>query len=192
LKISHGAPSNRGLFREVITLKERGYDIREIAIKVGRDTEYVAAINRLIERDEAFLVQAVEANRIPVTIALLIASADDPGVQTALSQAYESGALRGAKFKEAKRIIAHYSSKRLEAGQPNLRPKLTGEALVREYQERTREQQALVKRAAKTKEKLLMLKSAMSTLLSDMHFVTLLRAEQLQDVPEQLLIEKAS
>jgi hypothetical protein len=76
LKISHGAPpSNRGLFREVITLKERGYDIREIAIKVGRDTEYVAAINRLIERDEAFLVQAVEANRIPVTIALLIASA---------------------------------------------------------------------------------------------------------------------
>lgn len=185
-------PSNRGLFREIIALKERGYNIREIATKVGRDIEYVAAINRLIEHDEAFLVQAVEANRIPVTIALLIAGADDPGVQSALSQAYESGALRGAKFKEAKRIIAHYSTKRLEAGQPNIRPKLTGEALVREYQERTREQQALVKRAAKTKEKLLMLKSAMRTLLSDVHFVTLLRAEQLQDVPEQLLVEKTS
>ena len=120
-----------------------------------------------------------------------VATADDPGVQSALSQAYESGALRGARFKEAKRIIANYSAKRLESGQPGQRRRLTGEALVREYQQRTREQQALVKRATRTREKLLMLKSAMQTLLGDEYFVTLLRAEELQAIPEQLVSEKA-
>jgi len=144
----------------------------------------------LIEHDAASLVDSVEAGRIPVSIAVLISSSDDPGVQNALSEAYESGALRGARFKEAKRIIARFSARRIESGKPILRHKLTGEALVREYQQRTREQQALVKRAALTRERLLLLKSAMRTLLKDEHFVTLLRAEQLNDLPEPLISEK--
>lgn len=189
--IARRPPSNKDILREVINLKERGYSVRDIAEKLGREVDYVSAINNLIEHDESFLVQAVEAGRIPVTIALLIASADDLGVQSALSQAYESGALRGARFKDAKRIIARRSTARFESGQPVARRKLTGEALVREYQQRTREQQALVKRAAHTREKLLLLKSAMGTLLEDEYFVTLLRAEQLQDIPEQLVNQKA-
>ncbi len=188
--IARRPPSNKDLLREIVSLKARGYGSREIAAKLGRDADYVASIIHLVERNEAFLVEAVEANRIPVTIALLIASADDPGVQSALSQAYESGALRGARFIEAKRIIADYSAKRLKSGQPELRRRLTGEALVREYQLRTREQHALVKRASRTREKLLLLKSVMQRLLADENFVTLLRAEQLQGVPEQLVSEK--
>jgi ParB family chromosome partitioning protein len=183
-------PSNRALVREVINLKQRGHSADEIARKLGRDVDYIQSVMHLVHSGEGFLVAAVEAERIPITIALLIASANDPAVQMALSQAYESGELRGARFKEAKRIITYHAAKRIESGRANPRPRLTGEALVREYQQRTREQQALVKRAASTKEKLLMLKSAMSALLSDEHFVTLLRAEQLQDVPEQLLEEK--
>lgn len=188
--IARRPPSNKDLLREVIRLRERGYDIRDIASKLGRDAEYIAAITHLIARDQAYLVAAVEANRIPVTIAALIASADDPGVQRALSEAYESGALRGARFKEAKRIIARCGAKRSESGQPESRRKLTGEALVREYQQRIREQQALVKRAAQTREKIVLMKSAIRTLLADEHFVTLLRAERLQDIPEQLMKEK--
>lgn len=189
--IARRPPSNKDILREVMSLKERGYGVRDIAEKLGREVDYISAINHLIEHDEAFLVQAVEAGRIPVTIALLIASADDLGIQSALSQAYESGALRGARFKDAKRIIARRSTARFESGQPVARRKLTGEALVREYQQRTREQQALVKRAAHTREKLLLLKSAMETLLAGENFVTLLRAEQLQDIPEQLVNQKA-
>jgi ParB family chromosome partitioning protein len=187
--IARKPPSNRDLFREVRTLKERGYGIREIAAKLGNDPDYISAILHLIEHDGASLVDAVEAGRLPVSIAVLISSADEPGVQSALSEAYESGALRGARFKEAKLIIGRYNAKRLESGQPALRRKLTGEALVREYQQRTREQQALVKRAALIREKLLLLKTAMRTLLADELFVTLLRAEQLQDMPEQLMGE---
>lgn len=189
--IARRPPTNRALLREVINLKERGNTARDIATKLGNDLEYISAIIHLIEHDGASLVQAVEANRIPVSIAVHIASSDDPELQSALSQAYESGALRGARFREAKRVIARYGARRLESGQPILRHKLTGEALVREYQHRIREQQALVKRAAQTREKLVLLKSAMRKLLADEHFVTLLRAEQLQDMPEQLVGEKA-
>jgi ParB family transcriptional regulator, chromosome partitioning protein len=189
--IARKPPSNRDLFREVKSLKERGYAVRAIADKLGNDPDYISAIIHLIEHDSASLVDAVEAGRIPVSIAVLISSADDPEVQNALSQAYESGALRGARFKEAKLIIGRYNAKRLESGQPVLRRKLTGEALVREYQQRTREQQALVKRAAQIREKLVLLKSAMRTLLADELFVALLQVEQLQDMPEQLVGEKA-
>jgi ParB family chromosome partitioning protein len=189
--IARRPPTNRALLREVMNLRERGNTAREIATKLGNDVEYISGIIHLIENDGASLVQAVEANRIPISIAVRIASSDDPGLQSALSEAYESGALRGARFREAKRVIARYGAKRLESGQPLSRHGLTGEALVREYQQRTREQQALVKRAAQTREKLLLLRSAVKKLLADEHFVTLLRAEQLQDVPEQLISEKA-
>jgi ParB family transcriptional regulator, chromosome partitioning protein len=189
--VARRPPSNRDLLREVLSLRARGYAPHEIAAKLGNNSEYISAIIRLIEHDGASLVDAVEAGRLPVSIAVLISEADDPAVQNALSQAYESGELRGARFKEAKQIIARYRNKRAGDGQASARPKLTGEELVKEYQLRTREQQALVKRAALIREKLVLMKTAMRTLLTDEHFVTLLRAEQLQEMPEQLVAERA-
>jgi ParB family chromosome partitioning protein len=185
--IARRAPSNGDLVNEVKNLKERGYGVREIAQKLGNDPDYISAVVHLVEHDGASLVAAVESRRIPVSIAVLIASADDPSVQAALSQAYESGELRGARFKEAKRIIARFAARRAGTGNPASKIKLSGEELVKEYQRRTREQQALVKRAAVIRERLVLLKSAMKTLLDDEHFVTLLRAEQLHQVPEQLV-----
>jgi ParB family transcriptional regulator, chromosome partitioning protein len=185
--IARRPPSNKDLVQEVKNLKGRGYGIPEIAAKLGNDVDYISAIVHLIEHDGASLVTAVEAHRIPLSIALLIASADDPAIQSALSQAYESGQLRGARFKEAKRIIARFSAKRNGTEPVASKAVLSGEELVKEYQRRTREQQVLVKRAALVKERLVILKSAMRTLLEDDHFVTLLRAEQLQEVPAQLV-----
>lgn len=185
--IARRPPSNKDLFREVQNLQRRGYDAGEIAVKLGRACDYIAAILHLIKEGEAYLVEAVEAGRIPVTIAILIASSDDPGVQSALSEAYESGALRGARFKEAKHIIARYSARRRQRGLPAPNRRLSGESLVKEYQSRTREQQALVRRAAQTRESLLLIKSAIRKLLAEEHFLTLLRAEGLQDLPEPLV-----
>ena len=188
--IARRAPTNGDLVNEVKNLKTRGYGVREIAQKLGNDVDYISAVVHLIDHDGASLVAAVEARRIPVSIAVLIASADDPSVQTALSQAYESGELRGARFKEAKRIIARFAARRSGTGNPAPKIRLSGEELVKEYQRRTREQQALVRRAALIREKLVLLKSAMKTLMEDEHFVTLLRAEQLHQIPEQLVVEK--
>jgi ParB family chromosome partitioning protein len=186
--IARRPPSNKDLLREVICLKSRGYETEEIAAKLGRDTSYILSINRLIDRNETALVEAVEANRIPLSIALLIGSAKDTEVQRALAQAYESGELRGMRLKEAKRVIANYSVKHIEPGAANRIASLSGRSLVKEFERRTKEQQALVKRASRTREKLLLVKSAMKTLLADENFLTLLRAETLQEIPDELAV----
>jgi ParB family chromosome partitioning protein len=118
-----------------------------------------------------------------------IASGSDHEVQQALAEAYEKGDLRGDKLRVAKRIIAQRIAKQRKAGKANqAQRKLTGDALVREYQRQTREQKNLVKKASVTRDRLLLLVSALRQLLADEHFVTLLRAEQLTDMPEQLAV----
>jgi len=54
-----------------------------------------------------------------------------------------------------------------------------------------REQRQLVKKANLTKERLLLLTSAIRRLMEDEHFTTLLRAENLVDMPEQIAVRLA-
>jgi ParB family transcriptional regulator, chromosome partitioning protein len=182
-------PSNRGLIREVRTLRDRKYKSDEIARKLGLDRTYINGIIRLLERGEEALAQAVEAGRLPLTVAINIASGDDHDVQQALAEAYDKGELRGDRLKTAKRVISQRITGLRRAGKvAHTRRKLTGEALVREYKDRMRDQRQLVKKANLTKERLLLLISALRRLLQDEHFVTLLRAENLVDMPEQLAV----
>jgi ParB family chromosome partitioning protein len=180
-------PSNRDLLREVRSLRERKYKADEIALKIGLDRTYVHGIIHLLEHGEEGLAQAVEAGRLPISVAVKIATGNDHEVQQALAEAYEKGDLRGDKLRSARRVISLRIAKLRKAGKiAQTRRKLTGEGLVREYKDRMREQRQLVKKANLTKERLLLLMSAIRRLLQDEHFATLLRAESLVDMPEQL------
>lgn len=189
--VARRSPSNKELFREVLNLKNRGYEAKEIAAKLGRDYKDISSILHLVDHNEAALVEAVEANRIPLSVALSISRAQGTEIQRALSDAYESGELRGKRLKHAQRLIAKRNSQAGSAKGSNDKPGLTGRALVREYQRRIGEQEELVKRASNVRERLLLLQSAMRTLLCDEHFLTLLRAEQLQEIPQELACEGA-
>jgi len=180
-------PSNRDLLREVRTLRDRSYIPDEIARKLGLDRSYINGIFHLLDHGEDGLAQAVEAGRLPLSVAIKIASGNDHEVQHALAEAYEKGDLRGPKLAIAKRIISRRIAKLRNAGKvAHTRRKLTGEALVREYKDRVREQRQLIKKANLTKERLLLLVSAIRRLMLDEHFITLLRAENLVEMPEQL------
>ncbi len=140
-----------------------------------------------MEKGEEGLAQAVEAGRLPISVAVQIATGNDHEVQQALAEAYEKGDLRGDKLKSARRVISQRIAKLQSAGKlAQTRRKLTGDALVREYKDRMREQRHLVQKANLTKERLLLLTSAIRRLMQDEHFTTLLRAENLVDMPEQL------
>lgn len=182
-------PCNRGLVREVRNLRERKYKADEIARKIGLDRTYINGIIRLLEHGEEGLAQAVESGRLPLSVAINIAGGNDHEVQQALAEAYEKGELRGDRLKTAKRLIAQRITRLRKAGKvAQTRRKITGDALVREYKDRMREQHQLVKKANLTKERLLLLISAMRRLTQDEHFVTLLRAENLVDMPEQVAV----
>ena len=185
--IARRPPSNRDLLKEVRNLRERNYGVDEIARKLGLDRSYIHGIIHLVEHSEEGLAHAVEAGRLPISVAMRIATGNDREVQHALSEAYEKGDLRGERFRAARRIIAQRIARQEKAGRiAQTRRKLTGEALVREYKDRIREQRQLIKKANFTKERLLLLTTAIRRLMSDEHFVTLLRAENLVNMPEEL------
>jgi ParB family chromosome partitioning protein len=185
--IARRPPSNRALLAELRSLRQRNYKTDEIAKKLGLDRTYIHGIVRLVEHGEELLIRAVEAGRMPISVAVEIASGNDHEVQRALSEAYEKGDLRGSKLTAAKRIVAQRIEKQRQVGKDHQsRRKLTSDRLVREYQQRTREQRNLVRKANATKERLLWLTSALRSLFADEHFITLLRAESLSDIPQQL------
>jgi ParB family chromosome partitioning protein len=187
--IARRAPSNRDLIREVRELTSRNYKPDDIARKLGLDITYIYGIVRLLEHSEERLITAVEAGRLPITVAINIASGNDHEIQRALSEAYDRGELRGNRLRIAKRLIARRIANLQKSGKANqAQRKLTGEALVREYQRQIRDQKNLVAKANATRDKLLLIVSAFRQLLSDEDFVTLLRAERLNDLPEQLAL----
>jgi len=185
--IARRPPSTRALLGEVRSLRGRGYSIDQIAEKIGLERSYIHGISHLVDRGEELLIASVESGKIPLTIAIEIASGNDTSVSRALSEAYEKGELKGAKVRAARRIISQRLAKQRKTGKSSTeRKQLTGEALVREYKAKIQEQSRLVKKAERTRENLILISSAMRTLLNDENFRILLKAEGLQEIPSEL------
>jgi ParB family chromosome partitioning protein len=121
-----------------------------------------------------------------VSVAVAIANGNNEGIQRALSEGYASGEFRGPKLTALRRLIQQRS--RAEDTEPGTQPakRLSGSSLVKIYRERIEEQQRLVARAGNIREELLVIASAMKQLLADEDFRTVLDAEGLLDLPEQL------
>jgi ParB family chromosome partitioning protein len=185
--IARRPSSTTAILDEVRTLRQRGHTIDDIAATLGMDKTYIYGIAHLIDCGEDFLVRSVEAGRIPLSVATEIAAGHDQEVSRALSEAYEKGDLRGRHLTAARRVIVQCIAKRRREGKAQRDHKrLTGEALVKEYKDKIREQKALIAKAERTKEKLILLTTAIRTLLADENFTTLLRAEGLQKMPAEL------
>jgi ParB family transcriptional regulator, chromosome partitioning protein len=179
-------PSNRDVFREVKALRAREYTADTIAEKLGIDRSLAYGLINLIERGEESLVEHVEAGRLPISIAIEIAHGSDDSVSIALSDAYQSGELRGAKLRAVRRLVAarattrkppeesHHTGKRVTAG-----------ALVKVYEQTVRQQQALVTRAEKVNSELVLLSSVFRELMTDACFAALLQQENLSHMPER-------
>ena len=185
--IARRPPSNRDIIREVRSLRERGYNVGDIAKKLGMERMYITGIVHLVEHQEIALIEAVEGGRLPISVAAQIASGKDAEVSQALSEAYATGQLRGARLVAARRLIAKRIEKRQRQGKAEEnRRKVTGQMLVQVYKQRVREQKALIAKAELTKERLVLITSVIRQLINDENFVTLLRAEGISEMPKQL------
>jgi ParB family chromosome partitioning protein len=177
------------LLREINTLKARGYNTNEIAKKIDLAPSYVAGICHLLDNGEERLLNAVEKGRIPVSVAMQICDADEEGIQQALCDAYEGKTLRGRKLQTVRRLIEQRKTngKRRHAGahkKADLLP--SAESLVGVYRQEADRQKLLVKKARLTENRLLFVVSALKKLFQDENFLTLLRAEGLETLPEYL------
>lgn len=177
------------LLHDIGGMKRRGYTEAEIAKKTGLSMEYVRGVVRLLEKGELRLLRAVESGQIPVSVAVEIAESDDVGIQAALQQAYEKNLLRGRKLMIAKRLVENRSrrGKGLRTHGPSRKDAPSSESLVRAYRDDTERKRLLVRKANATRARLLFMTEAFRQLLNDENFVTLLRAEDLDTIPRNLV-----
>lgn len=177
------------LLREISNLKGRGYSTTEIAQKIDVHKSWVSGITQLLKNGEERLLHAVEKGRIPLTVAIQISNADEGGIQQALCQAYEDKTLRGRRLLTVRRIIElrKANGKHFNMGQRRKNDRLqSAEGLVRVYRQEVDRQKLLVKKSQLTEHRLLFIVSALRNIFRDENFLTLLRAEGLDNVPAYL------
>ncbi len=186
--IARRPPSQLGLLKETKSLRERGYSVDQIASKLGFGSRYIATIVALLGNGEIELLRLVEAGKIPLTVAAEIANGTSADIQRALSEAYETGDLRGSKLKVARTLIRKRLVKKTsDVTRATPKTALTGHAAAKEYQQHTRIQRALVKRAGVVRERLILVAAACRKLFADDNFISLLGTEELALISEKLL-----
>lgn len=178
------------LLNGIKLLHEKGYDASTICQKTGLSSEYVNTLLMLIILGEDRLLVAVQRGSIPITAARDIVSAgsDDKALQGVLQDAYEAGQLRGRPLLEVRRLLQLRQGlgKSLARKTPRKKSSVTAASLVRTYQKEVERQRMVVRKGSLTQQRLLLIVSAMRQLISDDHFVTLLRAEGLDSMPTYL------
>lgn len=180
--------TNMDLLHGIKDLEERGYSAREIAKKTDLDVTYVRGISHLLKEGEERLIAAVEKNVIPLSMAVEISRSSENELQKGLTEAYESGALRGDQLIKVRRIIERrrFMGKRYRTHARRTDKPFSTRKLVQTYQDEVNRQKLLIKKADVNEQRLLFLISALRRLLADEHFRTLLRAEGYSDMPQPL------
>lgn len=171
-------------------LRDKGHTAKAIATKTGLTPTYVQGILTLLQHGEERLIVAVERGEIPLNSAITIVGAgdDDKAIQAALQEAYESGTLRGKSLMDARRLIERRKTlgRSIAHSPSRKREPVTSTSLVRAYQKEVERQKLMVKKSEFAQQSLLFVVSAFQQLISDDHFMTLLRAEGLDSMPKQL------
>lgn len=180
------------IMKGIELLKSHGYDVAAISRKTGLGESYVYYILALLEKGEERLITAVEKGQIPLSIAVKIATA--PGEeQKALQEAYEKEGLRGNRFVAAQRLVEKRralgkgmknrgSTRKSKEGEETL----SARQMVQKFKTEMDRMRSLVEKAHKTEATLMIVVESFYNLLKDENFKTLLRAENLNTMPETL------
>lgn len=188
--VARSKPRPGDLFRAIGDLVGRGYSDAKIGAKIGYSATHVGRIRRLLKAGEERLLIAVETGKMPLGVAVAIAKAEDGGAQDVLDKAYKGGELTLSQMPRAKSAIEYRERygkalKQPDAGQRKPASKAY-DALARRLKEAVKNHGALIESADTASEHLNILVQGLRMLLSEDHFRTLLRAEQVQTMPAPL------
>ena len=179
--------SSLELLQSIKNLKNLGYDESEIAAKTTLGREYIHGIIRLLDKGEERLVNALEKGRIPIYIALKIATEDDAVVQRALAEAHETGQLSGSKLITVQKLLDRRKLYGKKLFGPSKQKSIQStEELVAFYNSSLKSKKRLLAQADYIKHILMYSTAALNQLLNDIHFSNQLKAEGLNDIPKQL------
>jgi ParB family transcriptional regulator, chromosome partitioning protein len=181
------------IMQEIGGLHARDYSDAEIAKKIGCTASWVNMILILLDRGEERLVSAVETGLIPLSLAVDIAKAESDEAQNILIDAYTAGKLKGKKLTTIRRILDQRLNRSKTLRESTLGRKtpsrhITVADLVRVYQREAEKQRIFVKKSDFAQAKLLFIVEALKDLFNNDGFNTLLRAEELETMPQALAL----
>jgi len=178
------------LMRGITLLRDQGFKNREIAQKTNLDESYVRQVLELLDKGEERLLTAVGHGKVPISVAILIASMgeDDGALQLAMQQAYELGQMKGPQL----RFAAGLAERRKALGpsrsqRPSKKPPaVTTSALMREYRREAERQRRLVRKSNLVQQRLLVIFGALRRMFDDENLANLLQLEHLDTLPKYL------
>ena len=176
------------LSSEIIRLEDQGYTIQQISDKIDRSFDFVQSVIKLHRSGEERLLQAVMNERISVSVANLIARAtNNKEAQDAIMEAYESKEIPACSLTTVKRLLdqREYLGKTLKRSGKRSRS-TSKDKLVAAYRREVDRQKRMARKARLCETRLVFSREAFSRLFKDENFMTLLRAERMDTVPEPL------
>lgn len=179
------------LFKSVKKLHDNGYTTAEISDKTGLNRDYMGQIIRLIDRGEERLLNAVETNKIPLRVAMQIVESPESEIRNVLQDAYEQNIIRGNKIPQIQKIL-ELRKHQGKAFRNYTSPKrLTPQDLSKIYEQEINRKMLLVRKANKVESTLIFVTECFRRLLNDNNFMNLLKAENLEKLP-QFILEKVN
>lgn len=168
-------------------LHERGYREMDIARKTGLHNVYIRGVLHLLKEGEIRLIAAVEKGYLPIDVAVSISRAKDKEIQVLLSQLYEQQKLKRSDIIKIRKLIGYRKSsgKSYSQSTKSSTP-VSREKLLQMYEVETKRKQLVATQAEFCKQQLLVILSSLNQLFADKNFRTLLRAENIYDMPENL------
>jgi ParB family transcriptional regulator, chromosome partitioning protein len=181
-------PPPLALMNEIERLKGQGYSNVQISAKLDITDTRVGGYIALRKAGEERLLNAAINGKIPLTVAMDIAKAQTPEMQRELLKAYESKELNGVSIRTVKRLVdqRRFIGKHRDRNQGRRKIRTSAESLINAFKRESQRQKLLVKKARLCEARLVIIITALSQLLADENFVTLLRAEALAELPKCL------
>lgn len=181
--------SSLELLSGIDLLKQKGYDARAIATKIGVTEGYVADILTLKERGEERLLKGVETGQMPLALAITIAKFPDDE-QRALHEAYQSGELQGKRFLIAKRQLdlrrRHGKSLRSGRHKKGKNAPMSKADVMKGFQKEIDRKQLMKQKSDMVGNMMSFVVIALRQLFKEDHFLTLMRAEKIEDMPARI------
>lgn len=176
------------LLREIERLKALGYNNVAIGKKIGISDGFISELLRLVKAGEERLVKAALTGKVPISVAIDIAKLDGVEAQRELLKAYESKQLKSVSLRTVRRLIEQRRllGKGCGSGPRQTAQGPSADSFVNAYRREMERQKAMARKAAVAEERLLFIIEALRKLRTDENFTTLLRAEDLDTVPESL------
>ncbi len=179
------------LLQEIQRLKENGYNNGEIGKKLDISDSMISGLLALQKAGEERLLEAALTGKVPLSVAIEIATADSVETQRALLKAYEAKQLTRVSIRTVKGLMdqRRLLGKRrtgLEHGGLQ-KPRTSAESLVNAYRKETQRRKLLGRKAKICEARLLFIVAAFTKLLQkDNHFTKLLKSESLATMPAYL------